>query len=316
MINLGALLMALAILLPFSARAEVVDKVVAIVNQEPITLYDVDRLMAQNVDEIKKAAATGDQKEKFQDFRSMALQKLIGEKLLDQELERRKIVITDADMQKSVEGIMKRNNLTDAQFKSELGKQGMTWEQYTVTLKAQLKKVKFMSEVLAPRVKVTDADLDEFFAKHPEQFAPYQSVKMAQIIIPVDSAASDSDLQAAQKRAEEISAKAKGGSNFEDLGKKTPNPQTAIPEIYQVNQLAPAIIEVLGDLQPGGVSQPVRSSMGIHVVKLYERKTLAGEEYKQVREQLREKVFEEKMGDEMDKYLDELKGKSYVEVKS
>jgi len=308
--------MALAILLPFSARAEVVDKVVAIVNQEPITLYDVDRLMAQNVDEIKKAAATGDQKEKFQDFRSMALQKLIGEKLLDQELERRKIVITDADMQKSVEGIMKRNNLTDAQFKSELGKQGMTWEQYTVTLKAQLKKVKFMSEVLAPRVKVTDADLDEFFAKHPEQFAPYQSVKMAQIIIPVDSAASDSDLQAAQKRAEEISAKAKGGSNFEDLGKKTPNPQTAIPEIYQVNQLAPAIIEVLGDLQPGGVSQPVRSSMGIHVVKLYERKTLAGEEYKQVREQLREKVFEEKMGDEMDKYLDELKGKSYVEVKS
>ncbi len=301
----------------FNAQAEVVEKIVAVVNMEPITQYDLDKLMTENLEEIKKSAGPRDQKEKFQGYRNLALEKLIGDKLLEQELEKRKMTLTDADIQRSIEGIMKRNNITREQLQAEIGKQGLSWEQYQVTLRGQLKKVKFMGEVLAPRVKVTDSDLDEFFAMHPEQFAPYQSVKLAQIIFPLDPAAADPQLQEAQKKAAEIADKARGGSNFEDLGKKySDNPQTAIPAIYQVNQLAPPIIEALGDLQPNGVSQPVRSNIGIHVIKLYERKTMAGDEYKQVREQLREKVFEEKLQDELVKYLNELKGKSYIEIKS
>lgn len=299
------------------ASAEVVDKVVAVVNAEPITQYDVDKLMKENLEEIKKAQATGDQKEKFDGYKGMALQKLIGDKLLEQELQKRNMTVTDADVQKSLDNIMKRNNLTKDQMNAEITRQGMTWDQYLVTLRSQLKKVKFMGEFLAPRVKITDADLDEFFAKHSDKFAAYQSVKLAQIIIPLDAAASDDQLKEAQSKANEVASKAKGGANFEDLGKKySPTPQTAVPEFYQVSQLAPAIAEVLSDLKPNEVSQPVRSPMGLHVVKLYERKTLAGEEYKQVREQLREKVFEEKMEEEMVKFLDELKGKSYIEIKS
>jgi peptidyl-prolyl cis-trans isomerase SurA len=298
------------------AFSEVVEKVVAVVNWEPITQYDVDKLMAENLEEIKKAAATGDQRQQFQNYRGLALEKLIGDKLIEQEMEKRNMAVTDADVQTSLEGIMKRNNLTKEQLEGELRKQGLTWSQYQVTLRQQLKKVKFMGEVLAPRVKITDADLDEFFAKHPDKFGAYQSVKMAQIIIPLDPAAEGAPLAEAQKTANEVASKAKGG-NFEELGKKySQNPQTAVASIYQVNQLAPAIAEALTELKPGQTSQPVRSAMGLHVLKLYERKTLAGDEYKQVREQLRERVFEEKLEEELEKFVNELKGKSYIEIKS
>lgn len=297
-------------------RAEVIDKVVAVVNDEPVTLYELDRLMAEKLDEIKKAEGKQIQKEKFQGYRDLALKKLIGEKLIDQEMTKRKIVVTDADVQKSLDSIMKRNNLSKEQLIQEVAKQGTTFDKYIVELKEQLKKMKFMGEVLAPRVKVTDSDLDSFFAKHPEQFAAYQSVRMAQIILPLEPTAGDSELAAAQKKAGEVISKAKGGGNFEELGKKySPTPSTATPAIYQVSQLAPAIAQALSDLKPGEISEPVRSPMGLHVIKLIERKTLAGEEYKAVREQLREKVFEEKLEAELDEYVDELKSKSYIEVR-
>jgi len=300
-----------------AAHAEVVDKVVAVVNEEPITLYEVDKLMAANLDEIKKAEGAGQKKEKFTDYRNMALEKLIADRLIDQQMNQMKLVVTDEDVQKAVNNILQRNSMTKEQLAEQLKQKGMTLDQYMADLRIQLKKVKFMGSVIAPRVKVTDADLDEFFAEHSDKFGNFQSVQMAQIIIPVEATASDADLSAAQSKAKEVYDKAKGGANFEDLGKKySVNPQTAVPAIYQVNQLAPQIAEVLSSMKPGEVGEPVRSELGIHVIKLVERKTLAGEEYQSVREQIREKVFEEKIQEELDKYVNDLKAKNYVQIKS
>jgi peptidyl-prolyl cis-trans isomerase SurA len=300
-----------------TARAEVIDKVVAVVNDQPITLYELDKLMAEKIDEIKKAEGGKEQKEKFKNYRDQALQSLIEDKLLAQAMKERQITVTDADVQHAIDNILKRNNLTKQQLADQLSKKGITMNAYLDDLKNQLAKVKFMSQVIAPRVKVTDQDLDDFFAKNPDKFSNYQSAQMAQIILPLSETASDQEIAAARKVAEEIIAKAKKGANFEDLGKQySQNPQTAVAATYQVSQLAPQLVEAISDLKAGEVSEPVRSALGMHIIKLYERKTLAGEEFKAVREQLREKVFEEKLEEELQKYVDELKSKSYVEIKS
>lgn len=317
--NTAAFLTALALagIVPQTLNAEVVDRVVAVVNQEPITLYEVDKLMAANLEEIKKAEGKGMKQEKFQSYRSQALEKLIADKLLDQQMEQMKLQVTDDDVQKALGNIMQRNSMTKEQLVQQLNQKGMSFDQYMVDLRVQLKKVKFMGAVIAPRVKVTDADLDEFFADNSDKFANFQSVQMAQVIVPVDPAAGDAELSVAQAKAQEVYQKAKGGSNFEDLGKKySVNAQTAVPAVYQVNQLAPQIAEVLSGLKAGEVGQPVRSEMGIHVIKLIERKTLAGDEYQAVREQIREKVFELKVQEELEKYVGELKSKNFVQIKN
>jgi peptidyl-prolyl cis-trans isomerase SurA len=300
-----------------AARAEIVDKVVAVVNEEPVMLFEVDRLMAANLEEIKKAEGGKERADKFQSYRSMALDRLIGDKLLDQQMNQMKLQVTDEDVKKAAGNIMQRNSLSQEELTKQLASKGLTYDQYLVDLKSQLKKVKFVGQVIAPRIKVTDADLDEFFAAHSEQFGRFQSVQMAQIILALPAGAGDAELAQSQARAQEVIQKAKKGDNFEELGKKySVSPGTAVPTIYQVSQLAPAITEALSELKPGDVSQPVRTELGLHVVKLFERKTLAGDEYQAVREQLREKVFQEKVQEELEKYVNELKGKSYIQVKS
>ena len=271
--------------------------------------------MAANLDEIKKAQGA-ERKGKFLNYRELALHKLIGDKLLDQQMTHLKLQVTEDDVQRAV-GNMQRNGLSREQLAEQVKKKGMAWDEYMADMKVQLKRVKFMGQVIAPRVKVTDADLDEFFAANSGKFANYQSVELAQVIIPLEPTAGSGELGAAQAKAEEVMRKAKKGDNFQDLGKKySVNPQTAQPAVYQVNQLSPALVEVLSDLKPGEVGDPVRSEMGLHVIKLISRKTLAGAEYQTVREQLRERVFEQKLQEELDKYINELKGKSFIQVKS
>lgn len=297
-------------------HAKTVDKVVAIVNEEPITLYELDLLMAQGLEHMQ-GAMTGTEKEKrFKNTRSAALKMLIEEKLLDQELARRNVEITKADEDKAVKNVLERNNMTIDQLKAELKGKGQTWDDYMLQVKTQLKRIKFMGQVLAPKVRVTDQDLDEFFAKNSDKFAQFQSVELAQVIVPFPAGGSEADFTKAQATAQEVAKKARGGADFADLGEKYSNtPQTAQKQTYPTAALAPAIAATLSEMSPGQVSDPVRSSMGFHVIKLFERSTMQGEEFKGIREQVRERVFELKLQEELEEYLDEVKKKSYIEVK-
>jgi peptidyl-prolyl cis-trans isomerase SurA len=296
--------------------AETVDKVVAIVNEDPITLYDLESSIEKNREKIKEIMGDKAAQDVSKDIRSLALKVLVDEKLLDQEMAKKQIALTPEDEEKAIQNVLERNRLTLDQLKAELAKQGQSWATYKAGLTEQLKRIKFMGQIIAPRVKVTDADLDEFFAKNPEQFAQFQTVKMAQIIVPLGTTATDAELAQAQKVAQEVQDKARGGGNFEDLGKKySVNPQTAVPDNYPLSQLAPQIAGLLADLKPGEVSAPVRSTMGIHVIKLYERKTMAGDDFKAIREQIREKVFEYKVEQALQEYLDDVKNKSFIEIK-
>jgi len=300
-----------------SVRAETVDRVVAVVNAEPITLYQLDKAMSQNIDQLKKIAGRLEKQDKFKDMRSLALKRIIDETLLNQELKKRKIEVSDEDVQKAIGNVLDRNKITQDQLIKELQAKGTSWAEYQVQLKEQIKRIKFMGQVIAPRVKVTDADLDEFFAKNQDKFAHYQSVEMAQIIVPLKPDASDGELVSANQLAQEIIKKVKDGSDFEELGKKySVNSQTAEKQVYPVAQLAPQIAAILSDLGAGGVSEPVRSTLGLHIIKLYKRKTLAGEEFKVIREQVREKVFEYKMDEEMQEYIDNLKDSSFIDIKA
>ncbi len=315
--KLKTLFILLLLSLSSLAHAETVDKIIAVVNDEPITLYQLDKLMAEKLDELKAEEKKEVQKEKFENFRDLALKKLIGEALLEKEMSKYNIKVEDKDVDKALANITQRNGLTREQLQAQIQKKGNSYDQYLADLKVQLRKLKFIGEVIAPRVKVTDADLDAFFAEHPDQFGAYQSVKMAQIIFPLSDTASEAEVDATLSKAKEAAKKARGKTDFAELGKKySQNYQSAVPAIYQVNQLSLELGQAISTLKPGEVSEPLRTSLGFQVVKLYERKTLAGEEYQAVREQLRERVFEQKIDEKLEEFVEELKSKSYVEIKS
>lgn len=310
--------LALCMVIPQFVGAEVVEKIVAVVNEDPITTYDLEKMIARNEEgkRLREGLPEAMRPKEPADPNKVALEDCINERLLEQEMKKFKIDVTEDDINKAINNVLQRNKMTEEDLKKEITKKGTSYSSYKEQLKTQLKRIKFMGRVIAPRVKVTNSDLDEFFAKNSDKFSRFQSVEMAQIIIPLSPGADSAEQEQANSLAKDVRKKAKGG-NFESLGKKySVNPDTAVKSVYQVNMLAPQLASVIADLKPGEISEPVRSTMGLHVIKLYERKTLAGEEYKALREQIRERVFEVKIEESMIEYLDEVKERSHIEIKA
>ena len=119
--------------------AEVVDRIVATVNDEIILLYDLNRTIKPYVDRIK-ASKYSYEKERQMLFkiREDALNMLIEQKLADQEIKRYKISVSDQEINNAIEGIKKTTFITDEELREELSRQGLTIEEYRKQIKEEI----------------------------------------------------------------------------------------------------------------------------------------------------------------------------------
>lgn len=131
--------------------SEVVDRVVAVVGNEVITLSDV-----------KKVKATKD---------TDPLETLIRDKLLHQEIDRMNLNVTDEELAGSIQEVLSRNKVTLDQLKNELIKKGTSLEDYKKELSGQIRRMKFMAQVIYPRMKISEGEVSKKMAGLPSNLS-------------------------------------------------------------------------------------------------------------------------------------------------
>lgn len=136
------------------ATAEIVDRVVAVVGNEVITLSDVKHYSVQR---SANARLTGD----VAGLTSKdPLESLIREKLLTSEMQRLGIAATEEDINGAVQEVLTRNKVPLEVLKSELSRKGMSFEQYRKGLGDQIRQMKFLSQTIFPRIKLTEDEVN------------------------------------------------------------------------------------------------------------------------------------------------------------
>ena len=141
----------------FSANAygaQLVDRIAAIVNNDVVTEYEVQQLK-------KELPGKTD---------SQVLDSLISERILDQKVKEAKIDVTEDDLARAIKRILIQNQISLAQLRGEVTKQGMTYEQYVSQLKQQLARQKFVNQTVGTQVKITDRDIRDYYEKHKDRF--------------------------------------------------------------------------------------------------------------------------------------------------
>ena len=136
-------------LLPASGAAEVVDRVVAVVGEEIVTLSDVRGYSAERSFEAKIVGReTRD-----------PLEALIREKLLRQEMERLGITASPDEIQAAVQEVLQRNKMTSETLRSELSRKGISLDRYKKDLGEQIRRMKFMGQVIYPRIRIPEEEI-------------------------------------------------------------------------------------------------------------------------------------------------------------
>lgn len=303
--NLGILIFLFFFMTAPVLHAEVVDKIIATVNQEPVTLYELNQAMANIEKELNKNPNVKFSSEEMQELKKRAFDHLVDEVVLNQEISKKGLDVTDQDVNKAIQNILERNKFSTDQLKKELASKGESYDTYREDIKNQLKRLKFINQLVGNKVHVTDEDVAAFYAQNGAQLmGGNQEVHIAQIVLPT------------QSDAEKIYQKIKGGMKFEQAMKDFGAAGSGDLGKVGFSGINPQLASAIQGLPQGGVTSPIQTDAGYLLVKLYDKPQgeLAGGE--DIKNRVKDKIYEMKLQEEIKKYVEQLRSKAFIDVKT
>ncbi len=291
------------------AGADVIERVVATVNNEAIFLSDLRTRAVPFLPQVAEASTETERMSRLKELYDELLNFLIDEQLVRQLAASSGIRVTDADVDGAIENLRMQNNMTEEQFQEALDAQGFTMRQYRKDLKRQLIRLKVVNERVRSRVNVTEEEVRARYEERARGEGNDIRFHVSYLVVPVAEGASA--IQVAAKRQEAVQLRATlTPENFEaraqelgggDLGWLT---EGDLPE-----DLERAILP----LSAGEISEPVRGSKGFHVFYLAERQV--GTDFPSF-EEMKQELFREMLDAAMIRqekiFLDEIRRSAVI----
>lgn len=297
-------------------HAEIVDRIVAIVNEDPITQSDVDRRLSLHVTELRTVSNPQEKELRLTQLRSQAINELIEEKLLERKVDQSDITISDQDLAGAIGRMLKQNGMSLDELKAELARNGISYESYKENLTRQMKQYQFLQREIGSKVQVTDTDLEDYYRLHPNDFQSFQNYQFSQILLtPKPNRDLNQTIEFAKSLKQQADAKT---ATFSDLAKRYSEDSLAAQGgdagWVAAKNLNPELVQVLAMLKPGDISPPLPTQAAVLLVKLNDRKDPQASSLDSVKRKIENRIYEEKMDKALTQYLASLREKAYVQI--
>ncbi len=292
----------------------VTDRVVAVVNNDAITLGELHESIIMYRQENREASASDDALAK------QFLTRLIDSRLQIQEAEREKITVEDDEMKEELEERMKKLGATSMdQFEKIVKEQGLTMDGLKKRLKNSMMAAKVLHRKVRLRVSVTERDIDRYLEENRAKLEVGLSYHARHILIQPDDPASEDSWAEARRRADGLRSQILEGGDFIELAKAFSRDSSAQEGgdlgTLKRGELAQDIETQILALRPGEVSAPYRSSLGWHVFRLESKEALEGEGLVRARQQIRDILFRQKFEARQEAWLNEIKQRAIIELR-
>jgi parvulin-like peptidyl-prolyl isomerase len=303
---------------PASLCEAVVDRVVAVVNQEMITLSEVEKW----INPLKEEIVTEDRLEKQERTQALSrqvLERLIEEKLIDQEVKKSGVKVTGKEIDAAVEEVKRRNSATQEDLEKALTVEGLTLETYKKQIEKGMQRQRLISWSVKVEAKPGEKELREFYQKNIGRYRTNETYRPGQILFVIPKEATPEEIREIRKKCEKVLERIKKGDDFGEMAilysEDTSNKDHGDLGYFKKGELIPVFEREALRLKVGEVSGIVRTEFGFHIIKLLDRKGMDPLPFDQVIERVRVDYHEGEMEKAFKQYLSTLKEKSVIEIK-
>ncbi len=315
-------LLALTVFLLFAATTlswgEIVDRVVAVVNDDVITQYELESTLEKILNRYGKSIPPGDRERIARDARKALLGNMIDDLILRQEARRLGITVRDEDITNTIQENLNRRKMSLDDLQQALAKEGSTYEKYREATRSDLIKTRIMQREIRPRVSVTNEEIGAFYQEHRDEYEGKLRVRLQMIALPIP-AGSDAAVKEQQLvKAQTILKRIRAGESFEALANEfTPGPARTGGDIGFVEKgsLNPAIDEVAFSLKPGEMSDVIETPQGSYIIRALDRRGGGSLSAKATREDVEERIYRDKMEKKYDEWVVEKRQKAHIEIR-
>ncbi len=302
---------------PIPLSEAVVDRVVAVVNQEIITLSELEKWINP-----KEEVVAGDRLQKQERERALrreVLEKLIEEKLIDQEVKRSGIKVSNKEVEATLEQVRRRNNATQEQLEKALSAEGLTLESYKKQVEKSLQRRKLISSEVKVETKAGEKEFREFYQKNIDRYRINETFRPAHILFVIPKGATQEDVRETRKKCETVLRKIKGGDDFGEMAllysQDASSKSRGELGYFRRGELLPAFEREALRLQVGEVSGVVRTEFGFHIIKLLDRKGVDPLPFEEVKAKVQADYHDVELDKAFQEFLSTLREKSIIEIK-
>jgi peptidyl-prolyl cis-trans isomerase SurA len=291
------------------------DRVVAVVNQDVITWSDLYRAMEFEATDKMRELKAEERRKIFKENEAVFLDGLIDMKLQIQAARQLGIDATAEDVNDTINDIKKKYSLDDAAFLESMKKEGFTLDEYKRRLAEQIILGRVVTQQVRNKVVVSESEIEKHIAENKGVLADEEAYRIKQIFFKKPG---DSSLKkAVEEKTDEVLRQLKAGEDFSALAKKyseDPSRKTGgdlgfIKKTYMAREF----IEVILQMKIGDVSQPFWTERGLHIIKLEEKSEKQTESA--AKETVKNKLAEKKFSDKYKSWLRDLRESAYIEIR-
>jgi peptidyl-prolyl cis-trans isomerase SurA len=297
---------------------EIVDRVVAVVNDDVITQYEVDSTLELILKRNEQNIRPEDRERIVAEGRKALMDKMIDDLIIRQEARRLGISVREDELTSTIQESLAKRNLTIDTLQEALFKDGMDYEKYREATRSDMLRTRIMQREIRPRVTVTNDEVGAFYQEHRNEYEGKLRVRLLMIVLPVP-AGSDEAAQAAQRaKAESILKRIRAGEYFEVLANENSIGQARSGgDIGYVEKgtMNPIIEDVAFNLKPGEVSGVIETPQGFYIIKALDKRGGGSLSLKATRAEIEERIFVEKMDKKYTEWLAEKRQKAHIEIR-
>ncbi len=263
-----------------TAKVQPLDQVVAVVNDEVITQSQLDKAVITAKKELK-ASNTPVPAQKT--LEKQVLNQLIDRNIELQMAKRFGLEVTQADLNKAISDVAKRNHASMSQLKNMVESNGVSWKDYRQQIKDQLIIQKVLGEAVGSRIQITDQEIKNVMDSPEYQNKKISEYRVSDILISLPDEPSSAQLHQADKTADQILAELKKGVSFKQLAAANSSSNTALSGgdlgWRSLEELPTVFANKLETMKVGEVAGPIRTGNGLHVIKLVDVKSKQNKHY-------------------------------------
>jgi len=247
------------------------DRVIAVVNDEALTQYDLTEQKRQVLQQMKAQKVTPPPEAVLD---KQLLERLITERALMQYAKETGIRVDDVQVERTIQRIAQENKIAPADFRRAVEQEGMKYAQYREEIRNEIILQRLREREVDSKISVSDAEVANFLATVESQTGGETEYHLAHILVIVPEQASPEQIDAKRQRAEEALKQVRGGAEFSQVAAGYSDAADALKG-GDLGWRAPARLptvfaDQVRNMKPGDVSGVLRSPAGFHIVKLEE----------------------------------------------
>jgi peptidyl-prolyl cis-trans isomerase SurA len=311
--------MVIAVVSAAAAGAALVDRIVAVVNDDVILLSEVEQSLKGIRVALEQEGYTASQRNQIlAQQRERIVSQMIDDKLTDQQVRRYNLNVEDEEVERTIGRIRSANQITEDELIRQLEMTGISYSDYKRQIKEKLMRARLVNIEVRSKIVVTDSDVEAYYNANKAQYASSAKYDLRHILLRVRPEDDAERRMQIRQQMEAIHARLEKGEAFEQLARLYSNASTAAQGgrlgVFSDKSLTEQVRRALSGLKEKQFTSVLDTEQGYQVFYIEKIVRKGGKSFEEVKPEIQDKLYADIVDREFQTWLEKLRGRAHIQI--